>query len=183
MASIRNKHLVCGDITLVFLERRDGEPVIAVVDTEDVPKIAGYKWHLKQLDEKRQYVEAHDIASDKLNKKVMLHRLLTDCPKGKVVDHRDGVTLNNRRNNLRVCTHAENLQNRSPISRAGASGLRGVTWSKHAGKWVARYRVKYKEFFLGYFDSKVKAAEAVIAARAEHMPFSQEAARREVANG
>ena len=40
-----------------------------------------------------------------------LHRLITECPPGFVVDHIDGNPLNNTQANLRICTNAENLKN------------------------------------------------------------------------
>lgn len=41
-------------------------------------------------------------------KTVYMHRFLMDAPKGKVVDHLDGNSLNNCRENLRISTWKEN---------------------------------------------------------------------------
>jgi hypothetical protein len=38
-----------------------------------------------------------------------LHRLIMSPPKGMEVDHVNGNKADNRRENLRVCTHAENM--------------------------------------------------------------------------
>jgi hypothetical protein len=43
--------------------------------------------------------------------RIHLHRLITECPPGLIVDHIDGNPLNNTRANLRICTNAENLKN------------------------------------------------------------------------
>lgn len=51
----------------------------------------------------------------RVNGKVIgLHRWLTNCPKGMVVDHLNHSPLDNRLCNLRVCTPKENAANRRP---------------------------------------------------------------------
>lgn len=42
---------------------------------------------------------------------IFLHRLITQCPDGFEVDHQNHDGLDNRRANLRVGTHAENMRN------------------------------------------------------------------------
>jgi hypothetical protein len=42
---------------------------------------------------------------------IRLHRLVTECPPGFVVDHIDGNPLNNTQENLRICTNEQNLRN------------------------------------------------------------------------
>lgn len=46
-----------------------------------------------------------------INKKP-LHNLIMNAPKGLVIDHKNHDTLDNRRSNLRICTRAQNNQNR-----------------------------------------------------------------------
>ena len=87
--------------------------------------------------------------------KTYLHRLITECPVGKVVDHINGDTLDNRLKNLRVCSQSENCQNRR-------GGIRGITM------FGDLYRVKihkdYKQIHLGYFKTIEEAQKARISA-------------------
>ena len=69
-------------------------------------------------------------------KRVRLHRWITDCPKGKVVDHINHNTLDNRRENLRITDHFGNMQNRQD----NKVGCTGVYYNKRDNVYVARYK-------------------------------------------
>jgi len=64
---------------------------------------------------------------------VMLHKFIMGAVKGMEVDHINGNPLDNRRENLRVCTTQENRRNRRnrrttlPVSRAFTSTKRLVS--------------------------------------------------------
>ena len=75
----------------------------------------------------------------KNNKRVRLHRWLIECPSDKIVDHINNNTLDNRKCNLRICTHFENMQNR----RDNKTGKAGVYYSKRDNVFVARIGTKF----------------------------------------
>ena len=54
-----------------------------------------------------------------------MHRVIMDPPKGMDIDHIDGNTLDNRKENLRICTRSQNCQNKK-LRRDSASGYKGV---------------------------------------------------------
>lgn len=85
-----------------------------------------------------------------------------NAPAGMVVDHINGNTLDNRRSNLRVVTHKQNLRHRARgANRNNAVGVRGVSWDKERKKFLAGIRVDGKRLNLGRFDS----LDAAVAAR------------------
>lgn len=86
---------------------------------------------------------------------VSLHRELTNAPRGLVVDHINGDTLDNRRANLRVCEQRQNLWNGRP-HRDGSSRYRGVSRMRRSGTWRAQIQGKH----LGFFRSEEDAARA-----------------------
>jgi hypothetical protein len=95
--------------------------------------------------------------------RVYLHRLITDACNGYVVDHINGNGLDNRRENLRVCTLAQNLQNRKRAKHA-IHPYKGVSKSRH-GRWEARIggtakNAKVKRQRLGAFNTIEEAAAA-----------------------
>ena len=80
------------------------------------------------------------------------------------IDHIDGDPGNNRIENLRIATNAENLQHRVGQNARNASGFRGVR--RHGRGWLARVRHHGKDNYLGTFDTPEQAAEAAKSARA-----------------
>ena len=94
-----------------------------------------------------------------------MHRLLLgNIDEDAVVDHINGNTLDNRKNNLRVCTQSDNLANCHVIR--GSSGAIGVT--PHYGKYQARINRNKKRIYLGRFNTISEARLAIEKYDAEH---------------
>lgn len=75
------------------------------------------------------------------------------------IDHIDGDKSNNRINNLRSVTDAENSRNK-PISSANTSGCVGVSFSKQSGKWYAYIKTGGKMQSLGFYADIAAAIAA-----------------------
>ncbi|EOA5670578.1 HNH endonuclease, partial [Pseudomonas aeruginosa] len=85
------------------------------------------------------------------------------------VDHIDGNSANNAWSNLRLCTHAENMQNRK-VSKRNKSGFLGV--SKHSSGWQATIAKDKKYYHLGLFKTPEEAHQAYLAAKAQLHTFN-----------
>ena len=98
-----------------------------------------------------------------------MHRIITKCPKGKVVDHINGDTLDNRKCNLRICTKLQNQYNQKKHKGKRHSKYKGVTFRKNliAKPWEAFIYKDYKSKRLGYFATEKEAALAYNAAAKE----------------
>ena len=118
-------------------------------DLDDLELINKYRWNIR-FDKCTDgfYARAEDYSINKRNI-VLFHRLVTDCPKGLVVDHINHDTLDNRKQNLEVCTSFKNNQNRLN----NTSGYIGVGWDKSRNKWQANIKVKGKKIYLGRFTN------------------------------
>lgn len=92
-------------------------------------------------------------------KNLFLHRYIMNPPKGLMVDHINGDTLDNRRCNLRICTNAENQRNQK-LKTLNTSGYKGVCWHKIRKKWMSNIKFNNKTIYLGYFDNIIDAAIA-----------------------
>jgi hypothetical protein len=67
-------------------------------------------------------------------------------------EHRDGDPSNNRWNNLRAATHAQNMANTKQFRINSTSGVKGVSF--YQGRWRAYLNANKKRFWLGVFAKK-----------------------------
>lgn len=88
-----------------------------------------------------------------------LHQVLIDCPQGMEIDHISLDTLDNRRCNLRVCSHQQNQCNQ-PLQRNNTSGVSGVSFYPPRCKFRARIKVGQHEIHLGYYPTFDEAVQA-----------------------
>jgi len=72
------------------------------------------------------------------------------------IDHINGDGGDNRILNLRAVSQLENAKNQK-IPSSNKSGVRGISWRKTKGKWVAQIGVNSKTVILGSFSSLSKA--------------------------
>lgn len=109
---------------------------------------------------------------DKKNILSYLHRIIMKAENGDIVDHINGNKLDNRKSNLRICTHSQNSMNASRRSD-NKSGYRGVSYFKSANKWHSCISAKGRMYYLGRYNSKQQAINARIFAESIiHGPFS-----------
>lgn len=82
----------------------------------------------------------------------------------KQIDHINGIKNDNRIENLREASIAQNNQN-SKLRKDNISGVKGVSWHKHKQRWLAKIDVDKKRIQLGYFKSLKNAKSAITKAR------------------
>jgi len=122
------------------------EGIKFIIDPEDYEKIKDKSFCLNNKGYART------------SKSEYIHRIIMNCPEDKVVDHIDGNPLNNRRSNLRICTHQENIMNQKKHKR-NTSGYKGVSFVKSRNKFQAKIMSNGKRIHLGLFDDPQKAYE------------------------
>lgn len=88
-----------------------------------------------------------------------LHQILLKPPKRYEVDHIDLDPLNNKRENLRVCTHQQNQCNQ-PTQVNNTSGVTGVSFYQPRQKYRARIKASQYDIHLGYFHTFLEAVQA-----------------------
>lgn len=156
---MRNEIEVRGDVTAIKLRGRDGEPIETLIDTADLEHVQslGGTWTLSGRTD-RPYVAARTPGT---GESVYLHRWIMRPAAEMVVDHIDGDSLNNRRENLRELTQRENTQN----NRRNTSGASGV-YVLPDGICEARFVAGGTPYYVGKFDNFAEAASDLRMTRA-----------------
>jgi hypothetical protein len=94
---------------------------------------------------------------------VKLHRLIIGAKPGQFVDHINRNRLDNRKSNLRITTHAQNLWNAS-AKKNNTSGFKGVSVDKRRlhqkYPYKAEIMVNRKKVYLGSFSTAQEASLA-----------------------
>lgn len=129
----------------------------ALVSEDDYPLVKGFRWYAQKAD-KTYYVNASTPLVNGKRTNISIHRLLCSDPKGYEVDHINHNPLDNRRENLRVVTHRENILSRG-LFRKNKTGVVGVRWNDQRLKWTPHINVDGKNIYLGAFICFKKAVE------------------------
>jgi len=136
-----------------------GEGEFTIVEPPDYYTYCKYKWIL--LGTGRNMYAVRNVKTGPMQTKmVYLHREIMKPEKGKVVDHRNSGGLDNRRANLRLATHAENMQNRRKMRKKTTSRFIGVHLEKKSGIPIVEISHQGKLIYIGRFKTEVEAARA-----------------------
>lgn len=159
MASEANKktntYILDGEYGIGFASNTGSE---FYFDLEDYDKIKDYCWCESVVSN-----NFHKLTANVNGKTTSMHILLGF----KGFDHIDRNELNNKKSNLRECTHQENSWNRS-LAKNNQSGVIGVYWYKDNKKWRAEVHINKKHIYVYYGDNKEDAIKARLEAEAKY---------------
>ena len=160
-----NDYKIRGNKVDVYLTRDK----VTVIDKTNLELISKYKWHT--LKDGNTYYARTTYKGTSIS----MHRLITGCPKDKIVDHIDKNGLNNLNSNLRITTYSINLQRKNcKIGRTGYRGVRYLDDQFRTNPYQAKINVNgifihggcyktakeaalaYNELALKYFDKHAK---------------------------
>ena len=108
---------------------------VTIVSDEDYDMLSKHKWYAS--NGKGKYYVSSNTKIEGFRRHILMHRLIMgilDNPDIQV-DHINGDTLDNRRENLRICNRAQNSQNK--IGNPEASSIfKGVIWDPIRCHWI-----------------------------------------------
>jgi hypothetical protein len=132
----------------------------ALIDASDYEKVSKHCWCVQQYKDKDRCQKIYAKASVG-GTQVTMHRFLLSPPKHLSVDHINGNSLDNRRENLRLTNKKGNAANRPKDRIKGAtSKFKGVHKATGGKKWLSRIHVNGKGIYLGSFEKEIDAARA-----------------------
>ena len=145
----------CGDCSKIiqhngFMEYVHKNGRSFLFDAEDLAKIQKCQWNISPDG----YVHGAPDGNT-----VKLHRYLINAPKGKVVDHINGIPNDCRKSNLRIVSQHQNTMNKK-LPKNSTTGYKGVCFDKSKGKYMAHIHPNRRMVFLGYFSDPKEAAVA-----------------------
>lgn len=140
---------------------------IAIVDDADYFELSKFKWCAKHNKRSNSfYAVRRKQEQDGVGRVVFMHREIMGLSRndGLVCDHRNHNTLDNTKDNLRVCTQLQNSQNTASRKKSSSKFL-GVTIARR-GKYTfyrATIKVNSKQTSLGYtpFTKEGEIAAAI----------------------
>ena len=170
-----NKYEFKDDYVIGLSSNKDKEFYIS---KEDYELIKEYTW----------YINSKGYVATRMKKEneegvvytMFLHRLIMNIEnKGNYheeeVEHIDRNPLNNKRSNLMIKKHSENMLNKSKYKN-NTSGITGVNWNKNKQKWQVRV---YKNSRVAYYEETTNFEEAVrLRLKAEKEIFGKHSGQR-----
>lgn len=133
------------------------------VDDDNFEFLNKFHWQLNYNNYAYISKYSHMRNGKCIYKKIYMHRLIINTPKGMDTDHINRNKFDNRKCNLRVVDRSDNNFNSFP-SKKNTSGFKGVSWFKPAKRWRAyiKHKSSNKRIELGYFKIKEDAVNARI---------------------
>jgi hypothetical protein len=151
--------------------------VSTLVDDEDFEVLDKHKWFAHPC-RSTVYAQRSTPRRGGNQGKEYVHRIVLARKLGRPLDreefpdHENGNGLDNRRENLRLATNAQNQRNCRRKRTNLSSQYLGVSWHKNTGRWQASIKVNGTKLYLGLHSTEIDAArarEAYITAHPELM--------------
>jgi hypothetical protein len=128
----------------------------AVVDEEDYEELNKYEWCAAPRSEGGFYA----VSRDANNRIVRMHSVILRPGLGKTVDHQDGNSLDNRKQNLRQASPSQNMFNKRKQTSFTSSLYKGVSYRANIESWCCSICISKRRTTIGYFKDEKQAALA-----------------------
>ena len=138
-----------------------------LIDEEDYERVKQYRWSISIHKDGSKRVSAMPKDRKQLGHMSLLYHFILNEDNDCLIDHINRNPLDNRKSNLRKCTHVQNGQN-SSLRVDNKSGVKGVWYDKVNNKWASEIKVNYRKIFLGRFIEKEDAIIARLKAEKEY---------------
>lgn len=152
----KNEIIIENNCAKIKIETEKYGIQLAIIDLEDIDKVCQYKWFVSCPNQRKDIFYVNAAINRK--HKISLHRLIMDFPKDLCVHHKNHNPLDNRKENLAICTLKENCQD--VISKNNITGYQNIHPYRNG------YRVKVTRNYKDYIK-RVKTLEEALIAKEE----------------
>ena len=136
---------------LIDVSTKQRPTTFVMVDDEDFDHLNQWKWRTNKEGYVVRSIPRHVI---------LMHRLLVGAKNGDIIDHINGVILDNRKSNLRFCSLSQNSWNARRRKVTFSSVYKGVYYDKQKKRFEARIHVNGTAIKLGRFKIESDAGKA-----------------------
>lgn len=150
----------------VSLSGRNGSGLFVLVSDIDYDKVSHDRWFLNG-GYAVKVVHTKKLNGEKTTKTIYMHRVIMDAPDDLVVDHKNHNRLDNRRENLRICTPSENQLNNK---------AKGYCWDNTSRRWRVTVKEDGKYRYRSY-ETEEEAKKAVKMIRSGNIPPKKQSYR------
>ena len=132
----------------------------ALVDAEDFNTVSKYKWHAHRQPRKKAK-DSWEAIGWVEGKPIKMHRFIMGLTSDDkiMIDHINHNGLDNRKENLRLCSNGGNQANQRIIP-GSSSSYKGVSWHKASRKWRVSISKNNEKFEINGFVNEIEAAKA-----------------------
>ncbi|UEP43181.1 HNH endonuclease [Burkholderia sp. B21-005] len=125
-----------------------------IVDDDDFERLSAFSWRVNP----RGYAVRYAIENGR-KVEIKMHRSVLNIEKGnaQMVDHKNRIKIDNRKENLRLCTHAQNGWNMGKRKR-NTTGYKGANRMPN-GRFAAQITFCGEKHHLGCFATAEEAHE------------------------
>lgn len=131
-----------------------GEEIDVLVDDENFEELNHFRWNLKRHPGVTYVVRPIRLAGKTVSWIKMHRQILNQTDPHKLVDHINHDGLDNRKQNLTVCTQSQNKKN----YKVRRNGYKGIAFTDDKKRYRARIMSDGKLTNLGTFDTELEAA-------------------------
>lgn len=121
----------------------------ALIDLDDVSKVMGYNWCISR----KKYVYCNALKAD-------LQRIVLNYYGNLDIDHINRNPLDNRKDNLRICSHLENAQNQD-ARKKNITKIKNIHFRPKHQQYVIDLVYKGKRYYGGCYKTLEEAKKAL----------------------
>jgi hypothetical protein len=157
---LKNNYIIENNSIKIFLRRRKKNDYIeTIIDIDDFDKLNNYNGTFYAAYDKKLLgyyaiisIYLGTIDGKPKYKTHRVSRIIMTCNDSNIdIDHINGNSLDNRKENLRAVSASKNLRNRKRINSNNISGCRNVSF--YNNKYIVQLQVNGKNKTLGRFDT------------------------------